>query len=134
MQYWILKTEPETYSFQDLTRDKETGWTGVRNFQARNNLRAMKRGDVAVIYESGGPKSAVGLAKISKEAYQELKNDKNWSAVDLVPVKALKIPVTLEQMKNDSILAQMKLVRQSRLSVCPMTEKEFERLMKLAGS
>ena len=134
MQHWILKTEPETYSFEDLVNDKETAWTGVRNFQARNNLRAMKRGDFAVIYESGGPKAAVGLAKISKEAYQELKNDKNWSAVDIVPVKALKSQITLTQMKDDAVLSQMKLVRQSRLSVCPMTEKEFERLMKLAGS
>ena len=132
MNHWILKTEPETYSFEDLIKDKKTIWDGVRNFQARNNLRAMKTGDIVVIYESVGPKAAVGLAKVVKTAYQDPKTKEDWSAVDLAPSKKLKRPVSLSEMKADKILRETKLVRQSRLSVCPMTSGEFERLIKLA--
>ena len=132
MNHWILKTEPETYSFEDLIKDKKTIWDGVRNFQARNNLRAMKTGDIVVIYESVGPKAAVGLAKVVKTAYQDPKTKEDWSAVDLAPSKKLKRPVSLSEMKADKILRETKLVRQSRLSVCPMTSGEFERLIKLS--
>jgi len=133
MQYWILKTEPTTYSFQDLMRDKKTVWDGVRNFQARNNLRAMKEGDLAVVYESVGPKAAVGVAKIVAEAYQDPKTKENWSAVDIAPVKALKTAVTLDDMKADKILKNMSLVKQSRLSVCPITKEQYERLIEVAS-
>jgi predicted RNA-binding protein with PUA-like domain len=133
MQYWILKTEPETYSFNDLLKDKKTKWDGVRNYQARNNIRSMKPGDLAVIYESVGPKAAVGVAKILSEAYQELKSSADWSAVDIGPVKAFQTAVTLSEMKADKVLKNMKLVKQSRLSVCPLTETEFEMLLKKGG-
>lgn len=131
--YWVVKQEPETYSWATLLKEGKTDWTGVRNFQARNNLRAMKKGDPVLFYHSGEEKRIVGLARVDKEAYSDPTADEgDWSAVDLVPVKALKRPVTLGELKADKVLKEMPLVRQSRLSVCPMTPAQFERVLELA--
>jgi predicted RNA-binding protein with PUA-like domain len=132
-QFWLVKSEPDAYSWEQLVKDGSTPWTGVRNFQARNNLRAMKKGDAVFFYHSVTGKNVVGVAKVSKEAYPEKTADEGeWFAVDIEPLKPLKKPVTLDQMKGDSILKEMKLVRQSRLSVTPVTEKEAHRLLELA--
>jgi predicted RNA-binding protein with PUA-like domain len=134
MTYWILKTEPSTYSFQDLVKEKQTSWTGVRNYQARNNIRLMKAGDMAVIYHSGDDKAAVGISKIASEPYKEPKTPDDWAAVDIKPVKALRNPVSLSDMKKDTILKNMVLVKNSRLSVSPLTSEQFKRLMELSGT
>ena len=132
-QYWLVKQEPEAYSWSDFVKDGRTAWTGVRNFQARNNLRAMKKGDLVFFYHSVSDKAVIGLARVEKEQYPDpTAKDGDWSVVDLVPVKALKRPVTLDQLKADKVLRNMKLVRQSRLSVTPLTDAEFERLLLLA--
>jgi predicted RNA-binding protein with PUA-like domain len=133
MNYWLVKQEPESYSWSDFVKDGRTSWTGVRNFQARNNLRAMKKGNRVLFYHSVSEKQVVGLAKVDKEAYPDATaSEGDWSCVDLVPVKALKKPVTLELIKADRILSELPLVRQSRLSVTPVTAAQFERLLKLA--
>ena len=133
--YWLEKQEPEAYSWETFVKDKRTAWTGVRNFQARNSLRAMKKGDLVLFYHSVSEKRVVGLARIEKEHYPDpTAEDGDWSAVDLIPVKPLKEPVTLEQIKRDKILKSIALVRQSRLSVTPLTRTEFQRLMELARS
>src|ERR1700722_13455960 len=120
MNYWLAKSEPEAYSWLQLVQDGKTAWTGVRNFAARNNLRAMKKGDLVLFYHSGAEKSVVGLARVEKEFYPDPTADEgDWSCVDLVPVKRVKTPVTLAQIKGDKILKEMVLVRQSRLSVSP---------------
>lgn len=129
-----MKSEPSTYSYDDLVRDKKTYWDGVRNYQARNNLRAMSVGDLAVIYHSVNEKAAVGIVKIVKAAYQDPTSKEDWSVVDIKPVKKLKSPVTLADMKADTVLGKMALVKQSRLSVCPMTKAEYDRLLKKASS
>jgi len=126
VSYWILKTEPSTYSFEQLLKDKKTRWDGVRNYQARNNLRAMKPGDIAVIYHSGDVKSAVGLARITKAAYKDPTSTDDWAAVDLQAMKPLNTSVSLAEMKASKILKKMVLVRNSRLSVSPLTKKEFD--------
>lgn len=132
-QYWLVKQEPEAYSWRDFEKEGRTAWTGVRNFQARNNLRAMKKGDLAFFYHSVSDKAVMGLARVDREHYPDPTADEgDWSVVDLVPVKALKRPVTLEQIKADKVLRDMKLVRQSRLSVTPLTKAEFERLLRLS--
>jgi predicted RNA-binding protein with PUA-like domain len=132
-QYWLVKQEPEAYSWNDLVKDGRTAWTGVRNFQARNNLRAMKKGDVVFFYHSVTDKQIVGVARVDKEHYPDpTAEEGDWSVVDLVPVKGLKRPVTLDQIKGDKPLQNMKLVRQSRLSVTPLTEAEFKRLLELS--
>jgi len=132
-QYWLVKQEPEAYSWSDFVKDRRTPWTGVRNFQARNNLRAMKKGDLVFFYHSVSDKAVMGLARVEKERYPDpTAEEGDWSVVDLVPVKALKRPVTLDQIKADKALQNMKLVRQSRLSVTPLTEAEFERLLLLS--
>ena len=132
MNYWIVKQEPGSFSWAMLVKDGRTDWTGVRNFQARNHLRAMKKGDAVLFYHSGEEKQIVGLAGVEKEAYPDPTADEgDWSAVDIVPVKALKKTVTLQQLKADKILKEMPLVRQSRLSVSPVTEEQFERIMRL---
>lgn len=132
-QYWLVKQEPEAYSWTDFVKDGRTAWTGVRNFQARNNLRAMKKGDLAFFYHSVSDKAVMGLARVDREHYADpTAKEGDWSVVDLVPVKALKRPVTLDQIKADKVLQNMKLVRQSRLSVTPLTEAEFGRLLALA--
>ena len=132
--YWVVKQEPGTFSWATLVKDGRTDWTGVRNFQARKHLRAMKKGDAVLFYHSGEEKQVVGLARVEKEAYPDPTADEgDWSAVDIVPVKPLKSPVTLHQIKADKSLKDMPLVRQSRLSVSPVTEEQFERIIKLAG-
>lgn len=133
MQYWILKTEPGTYSLDDLKRDKKTFWDGVRNYQARNNLKAMGQGDVCLIYHSVGPKSIVGEAIVVKEAYQDpTTDDDKWVAVDIAYKRSSKKAVTLEEMKRSPVLSQTSLVKQSRLSVCPISKKEYGTISKLA--
>jgi predicted RNA-binding protein with PUA-like domain len=133
MNYWLVKSEPETYSWAALVKEGKTAWTGVRNYAARNNLRAMKAGDAVFFYHSGEGKSVVGLARVAKEAYPDpTAGEEDWSAVDLVPVKPLGKPVVLSQIKADRILNEMPLVKQSRLSVMPITSGQFSRLLALA--
>jgi predicted RNA-binding protein with PUA-like domain len=133
--YWLVKQEPEAYSWNDFVKDGKTTWTGVRNFQARNNLRAMKAGDLVMFYHSVSEKQIVGIAKVAKEFYPDATAEEgDWSVVDLAPHKPLKTPVTLEQIKADAVLKDMALVRQSRLSVTPLTEVQFKRITGLAGT
>jgi predicted RNA-binding protein with PUA-like domain len=134
MADWLLKTEPSVYSYDALVRDGSTFWEGVRNYQARNNLRAMKKGDLAFIYHSVDEKRVVGLAKVTREAYPD-PTDKTgeWSVVDLEPVKKFASPVTLAQFKADAVLKGTALVRQSRLSVVPLTVPQAGRIVKLAA-
>jgi predicted RNA-binding protein with PUA-like domain len=132
-QHWLVKQEPEAYSWNDFIKEGRAAWTGVRNFQARNNLRAMKKGDTVLFYHSVSEKSIVGIAKVDKPAYPDpTASEGDWSAVDLTPVKAVTQPVTLEQIKVDSILKELPLVRNSRLSVTPVTDTQFLRILKLA--
>ena len=133
--YWLVKQEPEAYSWQTFVREKRTAWTGVRNFQARNNLRSMAKGDLVFFYHSVSEKQIVGIARVEKDHYPDpTAKEGDWFAVDLVPVKSLKTPVTLEQVKADKLLKDMPLVRQSRLSVTPVSEEQFERIVKLGDS
>ena len=133
MNYWLVKSEPEAYSWSDLLKDGQTAWTGVRNFAARKNLRAMKVGDRVFFYHSGGEKSVVGLARVAREAYPDPTADEgDWSAVDLAPVKTLAKPVALAAIKTDKKLKEMLLVQQSRLSVTPVTAEQFARLVALS--
>jgi predicted RNA-binding protein with PUA-like domain len=134
-QYWLVKQEPEAYSWDNFVRDGKAAWTGVRNYQARNNLRAMKKGDPVVFYHSVSEKRAVGLARVDREAYADpTAKEGEWSAVELVPDKPLTAPVGLEAIKADAILKEMPLVRNSRLSVSPLSEAQFRRLVELGGS
>ncbi len=133
MNYWIVKSEPEAYSWAQLVKDGKTVWTGVRNFAARNHLRAMKSGDAVFFYHSGEMKSVVGLARVEKVFYPDpTAEEGDWSCVDLAAVKELAQPVTLAQIKNDKILKEMVLAKQSRLSVSPVTKAQFGRLLQLA--
>lgn len=135
MNYWLAKSEPEAYAWSQLVKDGRTAWTGVRNFQARNNLRAMKKGDPVFFYHSVSEKQIVGIAKVAKEFYPDATAEEgDWSCVDLVPVKSLVKPVTLKTIKADKILQDMPLLKQSRLSVTPLTKAQFERLLTLAGT
>jgi predicted RNA-binding protein with PUA-like domain len=133
MNYWLVKSEPGTYSWDDLVRDKKTTWDGVRNFQARSNLKAMKKGDLVFFYHTMDEKAIVGIAKIAKESYPEPK-DENWIAVDLIPDKKIKKPVTLAQIKADKRLSNMTLVKSSRLSVQPVKAEEFDLIIELSES
>jgi predicted RNA-binding protein with PUA-like domain len=133
MNYWLVKSEPDAYSWETFVKEKRTAWTGVRNFQARNNLRAMKRGDLVLFYHSVSDKQVVGVASVEKEAFPDpTAKEGDWSCVELVPKKALVQPVTLEQIKEDKVLRSMPLVKQSRLSVTPLDAAQFERLLQLA--
>ncbi|HYG03149.1 MAG TPA: EVE domain-containing protein [Chryseosolibacter sp.] len=125
MNYWLVKTEPETYSWKNLVSDKKTTWDGVRNFQAKNHLKAMKPGDKVFVYHTGDEKAIVGIGTVSKEPFPE-PNDTAWTAVELKPEKALKSPVTLSEVKADKRLSEMKLVRVARLSVQPVKKEEFD--------
>jgi len=130
--FWLVKQEPETYSWDDLVRDGRTDWTGVRNFQARNNLRQMKAGDRVLFYHSGSGKCVAGISEVAKAAYPDPTADEpQWVAVDLKPVKPLNECVTLEAIKANQKLSNMLLVRQSRLSVMPVTKGEFETIVKM---
>jgi predicted RNA-binding protein with PUA-like domain len=134
MNYWLVKSEPEAYAWSQLVKDGKTAWTGVRNYTARNNLRAMKKGDAVFFYHSVTDKQVVGLARVAKEAYPDATaTEGDWSCVDLEPVKPLKSPVTLETIKADAVLKTMPLVKQSRLSVSPLTPAQAERMLKLAA-
>ncbi|HEY8942638.1 MAG TPA: EVE domain-containing protein [Polyangiaceae bacterium] len=133
--YWLAKSEPSTYPWQRLVQERRTSWDGVRNFEARNNLRAMKKGDLVLFYHSGEGKEIVGLAKVTKEAYPDsTAEDGDWSAVDLAPVKPLATPVGLARIKADPRLAGMALLKRSRLSVVPVTRSEFERILELGAT
>ena len=134
MAYWLAKSEPSTYSWDQLVKDKQTVWDGVRNYAARINLRAMKKGDEVLFYHSNEGTEIVGIAKVAKEAYQDpTTTDEAWVAVDLKPQKKLKNPVTLAQVKADKRLTNMALVRLGRLSVQPVTDEEWKIIMELAG-
>lgn len=133
-QYWLVKSEPESYAWTDLVRDKRTEWTGVRNFAARLHLKAMQPGDRVLFYESGGPKAVVGLAEVTRAAFPDKTADEpGWVAVELKAVAPLKQAVTLAQIKTEPALNNMALLRLSRLSVQPVTRAEFERIVKLGG-
>jgi predicted RNA-binding protein with PUA-like domain len=130
--YWLAKSEPASYSWQKFLADGKAAWTGVRNFQARNNLRAMKTGDFVLFYHSVTEKQVVGVARVTKEAYSDpTAEEGDWSCVDLEPVAALAVPVTLENIKSDALLKEMTLLRQSRISVTPVTKMEFNHLLFL---
>jgi predicted RNA-binding protein with PUA-like domain len=132
--YWLVKQEPGTYSWNDLLKEGRTGWTGVRNFQARKHLREMRKGDPVLFYHSGAEKRVVGLAMVQREAYPDpTAKEGDWTAVDLVPEKGLSKPVTLAAIKADSTLKEIPMVRQSRLSVTPLTREQFARVLELAG-
>jgi predicted RNA-binding protein with PUA-like domain len=132
MNYWLVKSEPTVYSWDQLTKDKRTCWDGVRNYAARLHLRAMKNNDHVFFYHSNEGMCIVGIAKVVKEAYPDPK-DKEWSAVDLAPFKTLKKPVSLEQIKAEKKLKNMALVRIGRLSVSPVTRDEFDIICKLSS-
>jgi predicted RNA-binding protein with PUA-like domain len=145
--FWLVKQEPSDYSWANFVADGSTSWTGVRNFAARNNLRHMSKGDEVLFYHSGGPsrtgskesaqeetKAVVGIAKVARTAYRDTTaKDGDWSAVDLVPVKPLPKPVTLGEIKAKPALKNIALVRQSRLSVMPLTAKDFATIVRMAG-
>jgi len=132
MNYWLVKSEPVKYSWDQFVKDKKTTWDGVRNYTARNNLRAMKKGDQVLYYHSNEGLEIVGIAEVIKEAYQDpTTDDANWVVVDIKPLKALKRPVSLPQIKSDETLANMALVKLSRLSVQPVTTEEWMRIMEL---
>jgi predicted RNA-binding protein with PUA-like domain len=135
MKYWLLKTEPSTYSWSDLAKKKRDRWDGIRNHQARNNLAAMSLGDTGLIYHSGDEKSVVGIARIAKPAYPEPgAEDPRWLAVDIEAVRAIARPVTLAEMKQAKALTAMALFKQSRLSVVPLTKAEHDCILKLGSS
>ncbi len=134
MAYWLLKSEPFKYSWEQLEKDKKTFWDGVRNYAARNNLRAMKKGDLAFFYHSNEGLEIVGIVKIVKEAYQDpTTKEEAWVAVDVAPFKKLKKPVTLAQIKSDKRLQNIALVKLSRLSVQPVTSEEWDFIIELAS-
>ncbi|HVA97401.1 MAG TPA: EVE domain-containing protein [Bacteroidia bacterium] len=133
MNYFLVKSEPVKYAWEKFLKDGKTFWDGVRNYAARNFLRSMKKGDLVLFYHSNEGLAVVGIAKVAKEAYQDpTTDDKNWVAVDLVPFKTLKNPVTLAQIKADKKLQNIYLVRQGRLSVMPLEKEEFEHIVKLS--
>jgi predicted RNA-binding protein with PUA-like domain len=133
MAYWLVKSEPSVYSFEQLEKDKITTWDGIRNYAARLHLRAMKKDDQVLFYHSNEGLNIVGIAKVAKEAYQDPSTKDDWSAVDIEYYKKLKSPVSLDTIKKEKGLANMALVRIGRLSTQPVTDKEFEIIMKLAG-
>ncbi|HXH98895.1 MAG TPA: EVE domain-containing protein [Sphingobacteriaceae bacterium] len=133
-QHWLVKSEPVKYSWDKFTQEGRTFWDGVRNFQARNNLKAMRESDLVLFYHSNEGKEVVGVAKVVKEHYQDpTSEDPNWVVVDLVPVETLKNPVTLEQIKADSRLKDIGLVRQGRLSVMALKAEEFDRILEISS-
>jgi predicted RNA-binding protein with PUA-like domain len=135
MNHWLAKSEPDTYAWADLVRDRKTDWTGVRNYAARGHLNAMRPGDQVLFYHSGESKSIVGLAQVTKAAFPDPTADEpGWVAVELAAVKPLPNPVTLAQVKADPAFKDMALIRLSRLSVQPVKPAEFARILKLAGA
>lgn len=134
MNHWLVKSEPFKYSWTKFNEDKRTFWDGVRNYQARNNLRAMKEGDLVLFYHSNEGKNVVGIAKVVKEFYQDpTTDDTNWVVVDLAPVQAIKNPVSLEQIKAEESLKDISLIRQGRLSVMPLKAEEFDKILEMGS-
>ncbi len=134
MSYWLVKSEPFKYSWEQLEKDKQTLWEGVRNYAARNNLKTMKKGEEVLFYHSNEGMEIVGIAKVAKEYYQDPTTEEDaWVVVDLKPYRRLKHPVSLAQIKAEKRLANMALVRLGRLSVQPVTEKEWAIVMEMAG-
>ena len=134
MNYWLVKSEPIKYSWKQFIKDGSTTWDGVRNYQARNNLKAMKKGDLVFFYHSNEGMEVVGIAKVLKEFYQDpTTSDKNWVAVDLKPFEALKHPVSLLQIKSESFLENIGLVKQGRLSVMSLKKEEFDKIIELGS-
>jgi predicted RNA-binding protein with PUA-like domain len=130
MNYWLVKQEPESYSFDDLIKDGATDWTGVRNYQARGYLRAMRAGDRVFYYHTGKEKSVVGTAEVSREEFPD-PTDEKWIAVEIKAVEKFAKPVSLEQIKSEKLLENIALIKQSRLSVLPLTRSEFETILKM---
>ena len=131
--YWLVKSEPSAYSWENLRRDKRARWDGVRNFEARNNLRAMKKDDLVLYYHSGEGKEIVGLAKVVREGYADpTATEGDWCAVDLAPVKPLAKPVALAALKAEKALADLAVVRKPRISVVEILPAEFERILRMA--
>ena len=132
--FWLVKQEPSSYSWSDFVTEGQTSWTGVRNYAARNNLRRMRKGDEVLFYHSGEEKAVVGIAKVTGTAYRDpTSKEEDWSAVDFAPIKPLRRPVTLREIKANARLKQIPLVRQSRLSVMPLAEAEFRDIVKLSA-
>ena len=132
--FWLVKQEPSDYSWSDFVADGSTSWTGVRNFAARNSIRRMSKGDQVLFYHSGEEKAVIGIAKVTRTAYRDVTaKEGDWSTVDLVPVEPLPKPVTLAQIKAKPQLKKIALVRQSRLSVMPLSSKEFGFILRMAG-
>jgi predicted RNA-binding protein with PUA-like domain len=132
--FWLVKQEPSSYSWSDFVADGGTSWTGVRNFAARNNLRKMQKGDAVLFYHSGEEKAVVGIAKVVRTAYPDTTaKEGDWSTVDLTAVKPLARPVTLREIKGNSRLKSIPLVRQSRLSVMPLGEPEFREIVNMSA-
>ncbi len=130
MNHWLIKSEPETYSIDHLKRDQTTSWTGIRNFQARNNLRAMKKGDLCLFYHTGGEKAVVGVAKVVSDAYQDkTAKEGDWATIDVHFVQKLERPVTLAEVKSNKDLKTMQLVTHSRLSVQVVKASEFKMIV-----
>jgi predicted RNA-binding protein with PUA-like domain len=131
--FWLVQQEPSAYSWSDFVADRGTSWTGVRNYAARNNLRRMRKGDEVLFYHSGEQKAVVGIARVKQTAYVDpTAKEGDWNAVDLVPIKTLARPVTLQQIKTQPRLSKIQLVRQSRLSVMPLTSEEFQTIVNMA--
>ena len=132
--YWLVKSEPNAYSWDDLVTDKWTYWDGVRNYESRNNLRKMIKGDQLLYYHSGKEMAVVGIAEVIREHYQDpTTDDTRWSAVDIKPIQPLPKSVTLKQIKGDARLGEMQLVRRGRLSVTPVTEIEYGIVLTMSG-
>ena len=132
-RYWLVKQEPSSYSWTDFVADGATNWTGVRNFQARNNLRAMRKGDAVLFYHSVTDKAAIGIAEVVREAYRDpTAKEGDWSAVDIRPLKALNQPVSLEQIKTEPRLRNIPLLKNSRLSVQSLEKSAFELIMRMS--
>lgn len=134
MNYWLVKSDPETYSWEQMKLDKRTFWNGVRNYQARNYIKEMKEGDLVLFYHSQSDKAIMGITKVVKEFYQDpTTDDERWVVVDLEVVQDLAKPVTLEQIKQNEVLENIPLVRQQRLSVMPLSEKQYNEIIKLSN-
>ena len=132
--FWLVKSEPSVYAYSQLAEDGSTVWDGVRNFEARNNLRAMKKGDLVLDYHSNEGKAVVGVARVKREAYQDPKTKDDWSAVDLEPVKPFARDVPLDEMREIKALANMELLRKSRLSVSKVTKDEADAILKAGNT
>lgn len=134
MNHWLVKSEPFKYSWDKFNEDGRTFWDGVRNYQARNNLKGMKAGDLVLFYHSNEGKNVVGIAKVVREFYQDpTTDDANWVVVDLSPVESLKNPVSLEQIKAEESLKDISLIRQGRLSVMPLKATEFDKILEMGS-